>query len=74
MAQSSKNKYLHSLLENLVSSYETEVNYNPIEIELDPEHISSQDVDTLFDFISEPRKRLFIFKILAMNKFQIYSL
>ncbi|AYK03007.1 helicase-related protein [Legionella sainthelensi] len=63
MAQSSKNKYLHSLLENLVSSYETEVNYNPIEIELDPEHISSQDVDTLFDFISEPRKRLFIFKI-----------
>lgn len=63
MAQSSKNKYLQSLLENLISSYETEVNYNPLEIELDPEQVSSQDLDILLDFINEPRKRLFIFKI-----------
>ncbi|ARB91569.1 helicase-related protein [Legionella longbeachae] len=63
MDHSSKNKYLQSQLENLISSYETEVNYNPVEIELDPEHVSSKDFDTLLDFISEPRKRLFIFKI-----------
>ncbi|KTD66037.1 coiled-coil protein [Legionella santicrucis] len=63
MAQSPQNKYLQSLLENLISSYETEVNYNPIEIELDPAQVSSKDIDTLLGFVSEPRQRLFIFKI-----------
>ncbi len=59
----SENKYLQLLLNNLITSYETEINYTPIEIELDPEQISKKDIDTLLTFITEPRKRLFIFKI-----------
>lgn len=63
MPQFSENKYLQSLLENLVTSYETEINYNPIVIELDSQHITPTDSDTLIKFVSEQRKRLFIFKI-----------
>nr|WP_284498395.1 helicase-related protein [Legionella maioricensis] len=47
----------------MITSYETEINYIPIEIELDPQQISKHDLDTLLAFITEPRKRLFLFKI-----------
>ncbi|KTD11770.1 coiled-coil protein [Legionella gratiana] len=63
MTQSSKNRYIQSLLENLITSYETEINYSPIEVELDQTQISAKDIDVLLGFVSEPRKRLFIFKI-----------
>ena len=59
----SENKYLQSLLNNLITSYETEINYTPIEIDLDSKQISEQDIDTLLTFITESRKRLFFFKI-----------
>ncbi len=63
MPQLSENKYLQSLLENLIASYETEINYTPIEIELDPQQISPKGIETLTNFITDTRKRLFIFKI-----------
>ncbi|CEG57729.1 preprotein translocase subunit SecA [Legionella fallonii] len=63
MPQLSDNKYLQSLLENLISSYETEINYAPIEIELDPQQISPNVIEGLTHFITDARKRLFIFKI-----------
>lgn len=63
MPQLSENKYLQSLLENLIASYETEVNYAPIEIELDSQQISPKDIEDLTHFITDARKRLFIFKI-----------
>ena len=44
-------------------SYETEVNYNPVEIKLDPLKISEQDMATLLTFVTDTRKRLFIFNI-----------
>ncbi|MCE0724103.1 hypothetical protein [Legionella resiliens] len=63
MPQYSQNKYLQSLLENLITSYETEINYTPLEIELDPQQFAEKDIDSLLNFINEDRKRLFIFKI-----------
>ena len=63
MPQFSENKYLQSLLENIIASYETEVNYTPIEIEIDSQQISPEDIDTLLRFVTQTRKRLFIFKI-----------
>jgi hypothetical protein len=59
----SENKYLQSLLENLIATYETEINYTPLDIELDPQQISKKDIPTLLNFVKEARKRLFIFKI-----------
>ncbi|MGL5743464.1 MAG: hypothetical protein ACRCXC_13525 [Legionella sp.] len=59
----SENKYLQSLIENLIATYETEVNYTPLNIELDPKQIAPNDIDTILQFVTEPRKRLFIFKI-----------
>jgi hypothetical protein len=61
--ENSEKKYLQSLLENLISSYETEINYTPIEIELDPKQITPEDINSLMEFINKTRKRLFIFKI-----------
>ncbi|WP_051544406.1 hypothetical protein [Legionella cherrii] len=63
MRQYSENKNLQSLLENLITSYETEVNYNPLEIELEAQELTEKDVDALKTFVSDDRKRLFIFKI-----------
>ncbi|MBN9227966.1 MULTISPECIES: hypothetical protein [Legionella] len=63
MPQFSENKYLQSLLENLIASYETEVNYTPLEIPLDAQPYSAKDIEDLSKFISDERKRLFIFKI-----------
>lgn len=63
MPQYSQNKYLQSLLENLITSYETEINYTPLEIELDSQQFAEKDIDSLFNFINGDRKRLFIFKI-----------
>ncbi|WP_412757982.1 hypothetical protein [Legionella bozemanae] len=63
MPQYSQNKYLQSLLENLITTYETEINYTPLEIELDPQQFSEKDIDSLLHFINDNRKRLFIFKI-----------
>lgn len=63
MPENSEKKYLQSLLENLISSYETEINYTPIEIELDPKQITPEDINSLMEFINKTRKRLFIFKI-----------
>ena len=57
------NKYLQDLLETLITSYETEINYTPEVIQLDPKKITADDTETLLQFVSEPRKRLFIFKI-----------
>lgn len=59
----SENKYLKSLLENLITSYETEVNYFPLEIELDPHQISKKDIPTLLLFVNDTRKRLFNFNL-----------
>lgn len=59
----SENKYLQSLLENLIASHETEINYLPIEIELDPDQITERDIPTLLTFVKEARKRFFIFKL-----------
>lgn len=63
MRQYSENKNLQSLLENLITSYETEVNYNPLEIDLEAQQLTVKDVDALKAFVSDDRKRLFIFKI-----------
>ncbi|WP_454783951.1 helicase-related protein [Legionella sp. WA2024007413] len=63
MPQYSENKYIQSLLENLISSYETEINYTPLEIELDSKQFAEKDIDALLNFINDDRKRLFIFKI-----------
>lgn len=63
MPQFSENKYLQSLLEHLVSSYETEINYAPLEIELDPQQLTPKDSATLTRFATGARKRLFIFKL-----------
>ena len=57
------NKYLQSLLKNLIASFETEINYAPLDIELDPQQMSQKDIPTLLMFVKEARKRLFIFKI-----------
>lgn len=63
MPKYSQNKYLQSLLENLITSYETEINYTPLEIELDSQQFTEKDIDSLCNFINDDRKRLFIFKI-----------
>ncbi|WP_131794786.1 helicase-related protein [Fluoribacter gormanii] len=63
MRQYSQNKYIQSLLENLITSYETEINYTPLEIELDSKQFAENDIDSLINFINDDRKRLFIFKI-----------
>lgn len=64
MPQYSGNKYLQSLLENLISSYETEINYNPLEIELDSKQLTQkEDFASIRKFLADNRKRLFIFKI-----------
>lgn len=63
MPQFSENKYLQALLENLIASYETEVNYNPLEIELDAQQITAKDIRALSQFVTDERKRLFVFKI-----------
>lgn len=63
MPVNSENKYLQSQLENLVATYETEINYCPVEVELDPLQISAKDIQTLLLFVAETRKRLFLFKI-----------
>lgn len=65
----SENKYIQSLLQNLIATYETEVNYSPIEIDIDPKQINDDDIDTLLNFVSEERKRLFIFKITNNEQF-----
>ncbi|WED44587.1 helicase-related protein [Legionella cardiaca] len=59
----SENAYIQTLLENLVASYETEINYNPIEVKLDPLQIQENDIASLLAFVQEKRKRLFIFKL-----------
>ncbi|WP_454781042.1 preprotein translocase subunit SecA [Legionella sp. WA2022007384] len=63
MQQYSQNKYIQSLLENLITSYETEINYTPLQIELDSKQIVENDIDSLINFLNDDRKRLFIFKI-----------
>lgn len=63
MPEISEKKSLQSFLEDLIASYETEVNYAPLEIELDSQKISPEDITSLLIFIKEKRKRLFIFKI-----------
>lgn len=63
MTISTNNQYLKRLLEDLIATHETEIDYLPIEVELKPEHISAEDIDTILSFVSEPRKRLFIFKL-----------
>lgn len=63
MRQYSQNKYIQSLLENLITSYETEINYTPLEIDLDSKQFAENDIDSLINFINDDRKRLFIFKI-----------
>ena len=59
----SDNRYIQSLLDNLIASYETEINYTPIEIELDSQQISPKDIESLLTFVTANRKRLFIFKL-----------
>lgn len=59
----SENKHLQSQLENLIALHETDINYFPVEIELDPDHISENDIEALLLFVSLERKRLFIFKL-----------
>ncbi len=77
MPQYSENKYLQSLLENLITSYETEINYTPLAIELDSQQLAAEDIDSLFHFINDNRKRLFIFKIpgneQASNRLAIHA-
>ncbi|MBI2786058.1 MAG: hypothetical protein HYX60_07045, partial [Legionella longbeachae] len=63
MSHHSENKYLKSLLEHLITTYETEINYTPLPIELDSKQISKEDITTLLNFVREARKRLFIFTI-----------
>lgn len=58
-----ENKYLQSLFDNLTASYETETNYTPIEVTLEPQHIKEEDIDILLQFVQEKRKRLFLFKL-----------
>ncbi|CEK10400.1 helicase-related protein [Legionella hackeliae] len=57
------NKNLASLLENLIASHENEINYTPVEIELDPQSVKKEDIATLLQFVQEKRKRLFIFRL-----------
>ncbi|CAM2936323.1 coiled-coil protein [Legionella steigerwaltii] len=63
MPQYSENKYLQSFLENLITSYETEVNYNPLERELDAQPYTDKEINALLKFVNDDRKRLFILKI-----------
>lgn len=63
MTISTKNQYLKRVLEDLIASHETEIDYLPLEVELKPEHITEEDINTVLSFVSEPRKRLFVFKL-----------
>ncbi|ASQ46167.1 preprotein translocase subunit SecA [Legionella clemsonensis] len=58
-----ENKYLQSLFENLTATYETEINYTPVEVTLDPHQIKEEEIDILLQFVQEKRKRLFLFKL-----------
>lgn len=61
--RSENDNNVQSLLEDLIATYETEVNYSPIERELNPELIKATEMATLVNFLNDKRKRLFIFKI-----------
>lgn len=59
----SDNKYIQSQLENLITSYETEINYQPLSIALDPSQITENELTVLIRFLSAERKRFFEFTI-----------
>jgi len=55
--------YLQSILDNLISTHEMEVNYKPLEIEIDSHRLNAEDINELFSFVQAKRNRLFLFKL-----------